>query len=66
MINDEARCKAIMVIHIAMDTIDDGYHNREIGDLIRVSNRLFNELPEYLQVQIQQHYDKEMQEGAAV
>ena len=24
--------------------IDDGYHNEELGDLIKVSNVLFNEL----------------------
>ena len=24
--------------------IDDGYHNKELGDLIKVSNVLFNEL----------------------
>lgn len=40
---------AILAIQKAQDLIDDGYHNREIFDLVAVKNRLFAQLPEETQ-----------------
>ena len=45
--------------------IDDGYHNKELGDLIKVSNVLFNELNEANKEQFQIWLDKKMKENEA-
>jgi hypothetical protein len=39
------RVDAIEKIHEVMNLIDDGYHNQEIVDLTKVSNKLYYELP---------------------
>ena len=44
---------AIQKIHEVMDLIDDGYHNREIADLTRVSNMIFYQLPKRYQDLVQ-------------
>lgn len=36
--------KALIQLFNIRYLIDDGYHNKELGDLIKVSNVLFNEL----------------------
>ena len=36
--------KALIQLFNVRDLIDDGYHNKELGELIRVSNTLFYEL----------------------
>ena len=36
--------KALIQLVNTRYLIDDGYHNKELGDLIKVSNVLFNEL----------------------
>ena len=38
--------------------IDDGYHNKELGDLIKVSNVLFNELNDANKKRFQVWLDK--------
>ena len=38
--------------------IDDGYHNKELGDLIKVSNVLFNELNDANKERLQIWLDK--------
>ena len=43
--------------------IDDGYHNKELGDLIKVSNVLFNELNDANKKRFQIWLDKEMKEN---
>ena len=43
--------------------IDDGYHNKELGDLIKVSNVLFNELNEANKERFQIWLDKKMKEN---
>ena len=43
--------------------IDDGYHNKELGDLIKVSNVLFNELNDANKERFQIWLDKEMKEN---
>ena len=45
--------------------IDDGYHNKELGDLIKVSNVLFNELNEANKERFQIWLDKKMKENEA-
>ncbi len=65
MINNESRCKAILAIHMVMDSIDDGYHNKEIFELVKVSNEIFYEFPERLQEQIKHYFDEKMEERAA-
>ena len=43
--------------------IDDGYHNKELGDLIKVGNVLFNELNDANKEQFQIWLDKKMKEN---
>ena len=43
--------------------IDDGYHYKEIGDLIKVSNVLFNELNDANKERFQIWLDKKMKEN---
>ena len=43
--------------------IDDGYHNKELGDLIKVSNVLFNELNDANKERFQIWLGKKMEEN---
>ena len=43
--------------------IDDGYHNKELGDLIKVSNVLFNELNDANKERFQIWLGKKMNEN---
>ena len=45
--------------------IDDGYHNKELGDLIKVSNVLFNELNDANKERFQIWLGKKMEEDEA-
>lgn len=45
--------------------IDDGYHNKELGDLIKVSNVLFNELNDANKERFQIWLGKKMKEDEA-
>lgn len=36
--------KALQYLYKAEYQIDDGYHNHEIADIIKIKNKLFNEL----------------------
>ena len=45
--------------------IDDGYHNKELGDLIKVGNVLFNELNDANKERFQIWLDKKMKENEA-
>ena len=45
--------------------IDDGYHNKELWDLIKVSNVLFNELNDANKERFQIWLDKKMKENEA-
>ena len=45
--------------------IDDGYHNKELGDLIKVGNILFNELNDANKERFQIWLDKKMKENEA-
>ena len=43
--------------------IDDGYHNKELGDLIKVGNVLFNELNDANKERFQIWLDKKMKDN---
>ena len=43
--------------------IDDGYHNKELGDLIKVGNVLFNELNDANKERFQIWLGKKMKEN---
>ena len=45
--------------------IDDGYHYKELGDLIKVGNVLFNELNDANKERFQIWLDKKMKENEA-
>ena len=50
--------KALIQIFNVRSLIDDGYHNKEIRDLIKVSNTLFKELNDANKEKFQIWYDK--------
>ena len=43
--------------------IDDGYHNKELGELIKVGNTLFEELSDVNKIKFQIWLDKKMKEN---
>ena len=43
--------------------IDDGYHNKELCELIKVSNTLFEELGDVNKIRFQIWLDKKMKEN---
>lgn len=50
--------KALIQLFNVRSLIDDGYHNKEIRDLIKVSNTLFKELNDANKEKFQIWYDK--------
>lgn len=50
--------KRIIEIHDIMDFIDDGYHNKDIVNLIKISNELFSKLNPINQKKCQEWFDK--------
>lgn len=52
--------KRIMEIHDIMDFIDDGYHNEDIQNLVKISNELFSKLNPTNQKKMQEWFDKKM------
>ena len=56
--------KALIQLLNVRSLIDDGYHNKEIGDLIKVSNTLFKELNDANKEKFQIWYDKKMEEDS--
>ena len=55
--------KALIQLVNVRYLIDDGYHNKELGDLIKVSNTLFNELNDVNKEKFQRWLDKKMEEN---
>ena len=55
--------KRIMEIHDIMDFIDDGYHSKDIQNLIKISNELFSKLNSTNQTKMQEWFDKKMKEA---
>ena len=57
--------KALIQLVNVRYLIDDGYHNKELWDLIKVSNVLFNELNDANKDLFQIWLDKKMKENEA-
>lgn len=57
--------KALIQLVNVRYLIDDGYHNKELGDLIKVGNVLFNELNNANKERFQIWLDKKMKENEA-
>ena len=55
--------KALIQLGNIRYLIDDGYHNKELGDLIKVGNVLFNELNDANKERFQIWLDKKMKEN---
>ena len=55
--------KALIQLVNTRYLIDDGYHNKELCDLIKVSNVLFNELNDANKERFQIWLDKKMKEN---
>ena len=55
--------KALIQLVNVRYLIDDGYHNKELCDLIKVSNTLFNELNDVNKEKFQIWLDKKMNEN---
>ena len=55
--------KALIQLVNVRYLIDDGYHNKELGELIKVSNTLFEELNDENKVKFQIWLDKKMKEN---
>ena len=56
--------KALIQLFNVRSLIDDGYHNKEIRDLVKVSNTLFKELNDANKEKFQIWYDKKMEEDS--
>ena len=54
--------KALIQLVNVRYLIDDGYHNKELGDIFKVSNTLFNELNDVNKEKFQRWLDKKMEE----
>ena len=50
--------KRVIEIHDIIDFIDDGYHNADIHDLIKISNELFSKLTPTNQNELKRWFDK--------
>lgn len=48
----------ILEIHDILDFIDDGYHNDDVDNLLKISNELFLKLNSANQKKMQDHLDK--------
>ena len=55
--------KALIQLVNVRYLIDDGYHNKELGELIKVSNTLYEELSDKNKVKFQIWLDKKMKEN---
>ena len=55
--------KALIQLFNVRYLIDDGYHNKELGELIKVSNTLFYELNDANKEKFQIWLDKKMKEN---
>ena len=64
-LKQEEIVKALIQLVNVRYLIDDGYHNKEIWDLIKVSNVLFNELNDANKDLFQIWLDKKMKENEA-
>ena len=56
--------KRLIEIYDIIDFIDDGYHNKDIVNLIKLSNELFSKLSPINQKKFQEYIEKKMKELA--
>lgn len=54
--------KRLIEIYDIIDFIDDGYHNKDIVNLIKLSNELFSKLSPINQKKFQEYIEKKMKE----
>ena len=57
----EIRKALIQLVNVRY-LIDDGYHNKELCELIKVGNTLFEELSDANKIKFQRWLDKKMEE----
>ena len=62
-LKQEEICTALINLINVRYLIDDGYHNKELGELIKVSNTLFYELNDANKEKFQIWLDKKMKEN---
>ena len=64
--NQKEIAKRIIEIHDIIYFIDDGYHNYDISNLIKISNELFRKLSPINQKKCQEWFDKKIEERALI
>ena len=62
-LKQEEILKALIQLVNVRYLIDDGYHNKELCELIKVSNTLFEELSDENKITFQIWLDKKMKEN---
>ena len=62
-LKQEEILKALIQLVNVRYLIDDGYHNKELVELIKVSNTLFEELSDANKIKFQIWLDKKMNEN---
>ena len=62
-LKQEEILKALIQLANVRHLIDDGYHNKEICELIKVSNVLFEELSDENKIKFQTWINKKMEEN---
>lgn len=62
-LKQEEILKALIQLVNIRYLIDDGYHNKELCELIKVSNTLFEELSDANKIKFQMWLDKKMKEN---
>lgn len=62
-LKQEEILKALIQLVNVRFLIDDGYHNKELCELIKVSNTLFEELSDANKIKFQIWLDKKMKEN---
>ena len=62
-LKQEEILKALIQLVNVRYLIDDGYHNKELCELIKVSNTLFEELSDANKIKFQIWLDKKMKEN---
>lgn len=62
-LKQEEISKALIQIVNVRYLIDDGYHNKELCELIKVGNTLFEELSDANKIKFQIWLDKKMKEN---
>lgn len=62
-LKQEAILKSLIQLVNIRYLIDDGYHNKELCELIKVGNTLFEELSDANKIKFQMWLDKKMKEN---